>query len=192
MGRLISFLTCGAVVGFFAGGFQIPNMIPIMLVIFWLGMGAGLRLGYAVVGAVLMPLAVVLPMWFLPGPNDVGRMYPPDDSQLAELFIVDGAAEVHKKNVQDYEKKVSEQEAAIASGLVPLPEAKPKALRPPTLHEANTAVLSSDEPHGLMASFDIWPRRSAWIASVLITLLAFAVNTLTTAPFRDPKPLGQD
>jgi hypothetical protein len=192
MGRLISFLTCGAVVGFFAGAFQIPNMIPIMLVIFWLGMGAGLRLGYALIGAVLMPIAIVLPMWFMPGTTDVGRVYPPDDSQLAEMFIVEGADEVYQAKLEAYEKKVSDQREAVDSGLVPLPQPKPGELRPPTLHEANTAVLAADAEHSSGAKFDIWPRRKAWVAGLLITVIAFGVNTLTTAPFRDPKPLGQD
>lgn len=192
MGRLISFLACGVVVGFFAGAFQIPNMIPIMLVIFWIGMGAGLRFGFALVGAVLMPLAVVLPMWFLPGPTSVGRMYPPDDSQLTEMFIVNGADKVYDESVQSYEKKVAAQESAVQAGLVPLPESKPHELRPPTLHDANTSVLAEKEGQGSGPNFDIWPLRKAWVAGLLITLLAFAVNTLTSGPFRDAKPLGQD
>ncbi len=192
MGRLLSFLTCGVVVGFFAGAFQIPNMIPVMLVIFWIGMGAGLRLGFALVGAVLMPLAIVLPMWFLPGPTSVGRMYPPDDSQLAEMFIVTGANEVYDESVQNYERKVAAQESAVESGLVPLPQSKPHELKPPTLHDANSAVLEAKEGHGSGPKFDIWPLRTAWAAGLLITLLAFAVNTLTSGPFRDARPLGQE
>jgi len=192
MGRLISFLTCGVVVGFFAGAFQIPNMIPIMLVIFWLGMGTGLRLGYAVVGAVLMPLAVVLPMWFLPGPTAVGRMYPPDDSLLAEMFVVSGAEAVYDDSVKAYEKKLAAQSSAVESGLEPLPQSKPHELRPPTRHDASTSVLEKQEGHGSGPKFDIWPLRSAWAAGLLITLAAFAVNTLSSAPFRDAKPLGQE
>ncbi len=192
MGRLLSFLACGVTVGFFAGAFQIPNMIPIMLVIFWLGMGAGLRLGYALVGAVLMPLAIVLPMWFLPGPTAVGRMYPPDDSQLAEMFIVKGAEKVYDAKIEEYETKVAAQREAVKDGLVPLPESKPHELKPPTLHEANTEVLAADEGHASGAKFDIWPRRTAWAAGLLITVIAFAVNTITTRPFRDARPLGQD
>lgn len=191
MGRLISFLTCGVLVGFLAGAFQIPNMTPIMLVIFWIGMGAGLRLGYAVVGAVLMPLAVVLPMWFLPGPTAVGRIYPPDDSQLAEMFIVTGADKVLDDSVKAYQKKLDAQKSAVESGLEPLPQSKPHELRPPTLHDANTSVLEDQEGHGSGPRFDIWPMQTAWAAGVLITLLAFAVNTLTSGPFRDAKPLGQ-
>ncbi|MCC6908726.1 MAG: hypothetical protein IT430_12350 [Phycisphaerales bacterium] len=191
MGRLISFLACGVTVGFFAGAFQIPNMIPIMLVIFWLGMGAGLRLGYALVGAVLMPLAVVAPMWFLPGPTAVGRMYPPDDSQLAEMFIVRGADEVYAKRLEAYEKDVQAQEQAVKSGLVPLPKSKPSELVPPTLHDANTEVLSEKMGHTSRPEFDIWPRRTAWAAGLLVTILAFAFNTVTTRPFREARPLGQ-
>jgi hypothetical protein len=192
MGRLISFLACGVTVGFFAGAFQIPNMIPIMLVIFWIGMGAGLRLGYALVGAVLMPLAVVAPMWFLPGPTAVGRMYPPDDSRLAEMFIVNGADGIYDEKLKDYEEKASAQREAKSSGLVPLPVSKPGELKPPTLFEANTEVLTSEQGHKSGANFDIWPRRTAWAAGLLITVIAFAVNTISSGPFREARPLGQD
>jgi len=191
MGRLISFLACGAVVGFFAGAFQIPNMIPIMLVILWLGMGAGLRLGYAIVGAALIPLAIAAPMWCLPGPTTVGRMYPPDDSWLAELYIVEGAAEVHERSLEAYRKKVADLEAKVKAGLEPLPDASETAKRP-TLHEANTRVLTdATGADRRVPRFDIWPLRSAWAAGLLITVAAFAVNTLTSRPFRDPRPLGQ-
>ncbi len=192
MGRLLSFLACGVAVGFFAGAFQIPNMIPIMLLIFWVGMGAGLRLGYALLGAALMPLAIVLPMWLLPGPTAVGRMYPPDDSQLKELFIVEGADELYRQSMEAYEAGIDSYEQAVENGLVPLADEK-AVTQPPTLHAANTARLTAAKSEGAsLPRFDIWPRRGAWIGGLLITLAAFAVNTITTRPFRDPRPLGQD
>lgn len=192
MGRLLSFLACGVVVGFFAGAFQIPNMIPIMLVIFWIGMGAGLKLGYALVGAALMPLAIVLPMWCLPGPSALGRMYPPDDSRLKEMFIVEGADEIYERSLEAHRSIVEAYEHNVEEGLVPLADEKFVRTRP-TLHDANAAVLARAKSEGAaLPRFDIWPRRGAWVGGLLITLAAFAVNTFTTRPFRDPRPLGQD
>ncbi len=193
MARLISFLACGVAVGFFAGGFQIPNMIPIMLLIFWVGMGAGLRLGYALIGAVLMPIAIVLPMWLLPGPTSVGRMYPPDDSRLAEMFIVSGAEPVYQAALDDYRAAKANYDAKVKEGTAPLPDLKEVRSKRITLHEAGARVLKDAASRNeTVPRFDIWPRRVAWAAGLLVTLASFGVNTLTSRPFRDPRPLGLD
>lgn len=193
MARLISFLACGLVVGFFAGGFQIPNMIPIMLMIFWVGMGAGLRLGYALVGAALMPIAIVLPMWLLPGPTSVGRIYPPDDSRLAEMFVVSGAEPVYQAALEEYRRMKADHQAKVAEGTAPLPDAKVIEEMRATRHKAGVKVLMEAAGRDERPpKFDIWPLRTAWAAGLLITIASFTVNTLTSRPFRDPRPLGLD
>lgn len=182
MGRLLSFLGCAAATAYLAGAFQIPNFLPIMLLVYWIGMGAGLKLGYAIAGAALIPFAAALPMWFLPGPNELHRVYPADDSLLFEVFAVEGAVERYEEQHAEYETSMA---AAAESVVVDRPAEEP------TLFDSNVVVLQemASEGHGKPA-FNIWPTPMAWILGFILTLGSFAINTLTTKPFRDPEPLG--
>lgn len=186
MGRLISFLSTGVFIGFLAGVFQIPNFMVIMLCVMWLGMGAGMKVWYAAAGALLMPLAMVLPMWFSPAPYGSGKMIPPNDWHIAEFFYVEGAREIKDKSTEAYETSLAKFEADVESGLIP---ANPKTQPPtPRLHEANIAAAESWTPE--KGSYRVWPTTSAFAIGLLATLIVSAINTLTTKPFRPAGPVG--
>lgn len=189
MGRLISFLATGALTGFLSAMFQIPNFATFMLIIFWLGMGCGLRWYYGLAGAILMPLAFVVPMWILPGHDGVsGRLYPANDARSVQLFKVEGADEILEESLAAYELALADYQTSYDAGLVAEVQVPPK----PRLYEANLAAVEKYNDGEVDGPYRVWPTRLGFILSVLGTMGAWMVNTITTKPFRDPGPLGAD
>lgn len=184
MGRFISFLATGLFVGFLAGIFQIPNFMAIMLLVMWLGMGCGMKVWYAAAGALIMPLAMVVPMWYLPAPYGNGRMVPPNDWHMAEFFYVEGAREIEQKNDEAFKALLIKHEEDIKAGI----ENPDTPFWGPRLHEANLAAAEAWSPDS--GPYRVWPTASVFALGLLVTLMASAVNTFTTKPFRPAGPLG--
>ncbi len=185
MARLIAFLSTAALTGFLAALFSIPNLIPIMLIVFCIGMGCGMKFHWAVIGSVLTPVAMVAPMRLVPGPEPFGRLVPPDDSQVVELIYVNDARAAYAEEVEEFEEALAAYDARVEAGTAP-EKGRPE---PPTLHESNVEAVEALNEAG-EGTYGVWPLPLAFVLSLGLTIVAWVVNTVTTRPFRDPQPLG--
>ncbi|MFG0331181.1 MAG: hypothetical protein ACF8PN_14940 [Phycisphaerales bacterium] len=190
MARFTAFLATGVFVGFIGSLFQIPNFIPIMLLVFWVGMGAGLRIWWGLAGVFVLPFAIAAPMCLLPGPTASGRLEPPNDSRFLEFYRVTGADEIYAELWDEYESVVKpEYEEAYEAGLA----RKSKRPASPDYWDANRLAIeqrvAADEAED---AYRVWPLPRAFLLGIVVVGLSFVTNTMTTKPFRDPGPLGAE
>src|SRR5690606_33790859 len=99
---------------------------------------------------------------------------------------VPGAPEAWEEALAQHDERRPEIEQRMRAGLLPQ-DAEP---RRPTLRAANLAV--ADSWNTAEADYRVWPLKRAFLLSVVLTMGAWVVNTVTQKPFREPGPLGAE